>query len=336
MADAMFRVQFAGPLVTVQDGGRAGHMRHGVPGSGPMDRLAFAAANIALGNPEDAAGLEVSMGGLVLDCLSGTLSLAVAGGDFRVEAAGSAETGWRVFALGQGDRLTIRPGPAGSWTYLTFAGELEAQVRLGHVATHAASGLGGGAVTSGQTLRVRHTELRETRHGSIERPDFRRTGAAFAVVMGPQDKHFTKTSRADFLAHGFALTDAFDRMGVRLSGPQLALDGALSIPSEPVARGSVQVAGDGVATVLLADHQTTGGYPKIATLLSDEADRLSQLRARNPVRFQAVTPQEAIATARRFSEERGRYFERIANPKGTLEQRLMRENLISGAVGEHD
>lgn len=336
MAQAELLVRFAGPLVTVQDGGRPGHMRYGVPWSGPMDRLAFAAANTALGNPSDAAGIEVSMGGLVLDCLSGQLSLAVAGGDFRVDVGAGSQTGWRVFELGQGDRLSIRPGPSGSWTYLALAGALEVQTWLGHGATHASSGLGGGALSAGQTLRVDQAELRAARHGAIARPEFRATGQEFAVVMGPQDGFFTEAARSDFLSGQFALTDAFDRMGVRLSGPKLALTGALSIPSEPVARGAVQVAGDGVATVLLADHQTTGGYPKMATLLSDEADRLAQLRARDSLRFRAVDPQEAIDEARRFAKARRAYFEEIAEPKGTLQERLMRENLISGAVADHD
>ena len=100
------------------------------------------------------------------------------------------------------------------------------------------------------------------------------------VVLGPQDQHFTTDAKRLFLSAEFALTDAYDRMGVRLQGPALTIYGSLSMPSEPVLKGSVQVAGDGVPTVLLADHQTTGGYPKIATVLACDLDEFVQLRPR--------------------------------------------------------
>ncbi|WP_299352737.1 biotin-dependent carboxyltransferase family protein [uncultured Shimia sp.] len=336
MSEATLKVQFAGPLVTVQDAGRQGQMRFGVPGSGPMDRLSFAAANIALGNPADAPCIEISMGGLMLECISGSLSLAVAGGDFSVDRSGEKDQGWLIFALESGDKLSIRPGMSGSWTYLAFSGNLSSKQWLGHAATHASSGFGGGQLQSGQVLEITQTQRRDDRHGPIVRPSFVEDTSTFQVVLGPQDAHFSPKTVSEFVSAQFALSDAFDRMGVRLTGPELPLLGALSIPSEPVARGSVQVSGEGIATVLLADHQTTGGYPKIATLLSYEADRLGQLRARDEVRFSAIAPEEGIRKTRAFATNCQSYLDAIAVPKGTLEQRLMRENLISGVVTDND
>ncbi len=332
MSQATLRVSFAGPLVTFQDAGRVGHMRFGVAASGPMDRLSHAAANVALGNPAQATAVEISMGGLILECLSGALSLAVAGGDFSIDRAGDRLSSWTTFALEQGEKLTIRPGKSGSWAYLAFAGNVQTPKWLGHSATHSTSGFGGGQLHAGQLLQVSDTQLREERHGDILRPDFVEAGSHCRVVLGPQDKYFSSAALAAFHTQEFALTDAYDRMGVRLSGPKLDLSGALSIPSEPIVRGSVQVAGDGVATVLLADHQTTGGYPKIATVLADDLDRLCQMRARDPLHFSAVSPADAIKFARDSAEKRDIYLAEIAFPKGTLEQRLMRENLISGVV----
>lgn len=330
MSDAEFKVQFAGPLVTFQDAGRRGHMRFGVPASGPMDRLAYKAALAALGASENATVIEVSMGGLMLDCVSGTLSLALAGGEFQIEVGNTRLNGWTVFEIEAGQKLSIRPGKAGSWAYLAFAGDVQAEHWLGQTATHSTSGFGGGQLQAGQRLRVENAQLREDRHGEIERPEFRDSAAPMRVVMGPQDRCFTDEILTSYRQSDFRLTDAYDRMGVRLSGPELTLGEALSIPSEPITRGSVQVSGDGVATVLLADHQTTGGYPKIATVLGCDTDRLTQLRAGDSLRFQPVAAEDAIGISRDYAAQLEAYLAEISEPKGTLAQRLMRENLISG------
>jgi allophanate hydrolase len=121
-------------------------------------------------------------------------------------------------------------------------------------------------------------------------------------------------------------------MGMRLAGPSLSLRDALSIPSEPIVRGSIQVGGDGVASILLADHQTTGGYPKIATVLSTDTDGVSQLRPGDALRFEAVNAEEAIRLARSQAQSRRQYLDTIALPRGSLADRLLRENLISGVV----
>jgi allophanate hydrolase len=121
-------------------------------------------------------------------------------------------------------------------------------------------------------------------------------------------------------------------MGMRLAGPRLALRDALSIPSEPIVRGAVQVAGDGVASILLADHQTTGGYPKIATLLSADTDRVAQLRPQTRLDFEAVTPERAVRLARADAAARRDALASAAIPRGALADRLLRENLISGVL----
>ncbi len=336
MTDAVLRVSFAGPLVTYQDAGREGQMRFGVPASGPMDRLSHAAANVALGNAPDCTAVEISVGGLSLECTSGALSLGVAGGHFMVNRAEESIGAWSVFALQKGERLTIRAGSEGSWAYLTFAGTVHAPKWLDHTATHSASGFGGGALLAGSTIRVSDTKIREERHGDIARPTFLPTKDSVRVVRGPQDRFFSDAHIETFFSAQYTLTDSFDRMGVRLSGPKLEVDGALSIPSEPITRGSVQVAGDGIPTVLLADHQTTGGYPKIATVISDDLDKVSQMRANDRMSFVEISPQDAVQVIRKSATDRTLYLAEIAEPKGTLDQRLMRENLISGAIAAVD
>ena len=109
------------------------------------------------------------------------------------------------------------------------------------------------------------------------------------------------------------MTDAFDRMGTRLAGPPLVPQAALGIPSEPILRGSVQVAGDGLATVLMADHQTTGGYPKIATLLADDTDGFAQLRPQDSLRFVQITADQAVNLARSRARLMAPWFHRLAD-----------------------
>ena len=302
MSEAVLAVSFAGPHVSVQDGGRPGLMRYGVPRSGPMDRRSFAAANLALGNPAGAPGIEVSMGGLMLQCLSGAVGFAVAGGGFIVEHAGDRRGSWSVATLRAGEALTIRPGPWGSWCYLAFAGRLQVPQWLGSASTHAISGLGGGRLTHGTQLVIADAARRaECR---IPCPVTARPRHELRVTPGPQQRFFSAGTISDFVSGAWRMTDAWDRMGVRLAGPLIAPQAALDMPSGPVVRGSVQVAGDGVATVLLADHQTTGGYPRIATVLDCDLDGFVQLRPRDRVSFRPVSAEQAISLAR--TAQRGR------------------------------
>jgi allophanate hydrolase len=260
MAEARFSVAFAGPHVSLQDGGRRGFMRFGVPASGPMDRKSFALANAALGNPLEAAGIEVSMIGLSLDCTQGAVTLAVAGGEFRIALGERALEAWCVATIAAGERLTIQPGPWGTWSYVVFAGHLSGAAWLGSL----------------------------------------------------QSRFFAPVTLEALRSERFSLTDSYDRMGVRLRGPALPPVGAMSIPSAPISRGSIQVAGDGVPTVLLADHPTTGGYPKIATLLGDEVDDFVQHRPRDTVAFRIVSADEAVLRTRRRAEEEARFLARFA------------------------
>ncbi len=298
MSAATFSVSFAGPHVSIQDAGRPGLMRFGVPASGPMDRQSFALANAALGNPAGHPGIEISLGGLSLRCLSGAVTAALTGGGFIAEIAGRKLGAWNVISIKAGETLTIRPGPWGSWCYLAVAGDLQAESWLGSRATHGSSNFGGGKLTANQVLTITNPQTLPHREGPVPCPVWARPRHLLRCTLGPQDRFFDAETLTRFTSARFETTDAFDRMGLRLRGPAIAPTKALSIPSEPILRGSVQVAGDGAATVLLSDHQTTGGYPKIATVLGCDLDAFVQCRPRDAVMFQAVTPAEAIAITR--------------------------------------
>lgn len=309
MSRAVLAIRFAGPHVTVQDHGRPGLARYGVPQSGPMDRLALAAANLALGNPVGGAAIEVSLAGLVLECREGAVSFAVAGGGFIVEQGGAKGGSWQVASLRAGQSLTIRRGPWGTWCYLAFAGDLVAPDWLGAKATHSQSGLGGGKLETGGQIVV--AGPRHLPDATLSCPVFARPDPIVRATLGPQDRCFAPKQVALLQDSVWRLSAAYDRMGVRLQGPALPVAARLDMPSEPVARGSVQVAGDGVATVLLADHQTTGGYPKIVTVLDAELDRFAQMRPGDSFGFVLLGPDDAVAHARGQARGRARWLATI-------------------------
>ena len=322
MTEARLRVAFAGPHVTIQDAGRPRLMRFGVPASGPMDRRSFAIANVALGNEPGAPGIEVSRAGLVLECLSGAVTVAIVGGGFIVELGGQKCGSWTIVTVRAGQKLTIRPGPWGSWTYLSFAGHLQSETWLGSAATHGPSGLGAGRLMRDQIITISDAETRESRVGSIPCPVWARPLTTLHCVLGPQDRFFSAQALRDFTSARFFLTDAYDRMGVRLRGPALQPEAALSIPSEAILRGSVQVSGDGAATILLADHQTTGGYPKIATVLSDDIDGFVQCRPHAAIRFQDMMPSAAVDLARNRAHKFADCLRNVAKSCGAPRRRI--------------
>ncbi|GLS86269.1 allophanate hydrolase [Cypionkella aquatica] len=311
MTEASFRVSFAGPHVSIQDQGRPGLMRYGVPASGPMDRRSFAVAHAALGNAAGQPGIEVSLGGLTLQCESGAVTVAFVGGGFIAETKAGKLGAWQVLTLTAGDVLNIRPGPWGSWCYLAFMGNLQANEWLGSHATHGLSGFGGGKLATGQVLTIADAQTRADLHGPIPCPIWARPRHLLRCTLGPQDRFFAADTLATFTSARFETTDAFDRMGLRLRGPAIAPENALSIPSEPILRGAVQVSGDGVATVLLSDHQTTGGYPKIATVLACDLNSFVQCRPRDAVAFQAISPEHAVAITRHDAAGFALYMERF-------------------------
>lgn len=312
---ALFRVRFAGPHVSVQGGGRAGLMRFGVPHSGPMDRTSAAAANLALGRGAQGAGIEISAGGLVLDCIAGAADYAVAGGGFRIRRNGRDQVSWHRDRITAGEQIEIRTGPWGSWCYLAFAGELAVPRWLGSASTHSLSGLGGGRLVAGQEISVGADEGGDDAPRAplrIPVPVWARPSGLAHITIGPQQDCFSPATIARLLQGEFRLSPAYDRMGLRLSGPDLRPEGALSIPSGPVARGGIQIAGDGVASVLMADHQTTGGYPRIATILDSDLDALAQMRPNQRLRFRAVTADQAAGTARSRRQAVARYLSGVA------------------------
>ena len=327
MARCVLAVEQAGPLTTIQDAGRRGHLRFGVTWSGPVDRAAFAAVQQALGNPADSPAVELSHGGITLRCLEGEVGFALAGGDFAARIDGAALGGWTTGVLRAGQRLQIRDGMAGNWAVLGFAGNIDCPRWLGSAATLALVGLGGGRLAAGDRLVIEARPPAEPRPLPLPPVAI----GPIRVVMGPQAEFFDKSAHAALVAAAFQVAPAFDRMGLVLAGPAL-VPVSVTMLSAPLLRGAIQVNGAGTATILLADHQTTAGYPRIGTVISADLDRAAQLRPGTALRFVAVSVDAAITAARAAAVAQTQWLALVAAGQGSLADRLASANLIDGVI----
>ena len=329
---ASFKVLRAGPFISVQDGGRTGYKRYGVTGSGAMDRFSYRMANTAVNQPLINPALEVSLGGLEILCEQGSVAVAIAGGHFSIQLDDKTLPPCSTVVIDEGSVLRIRPGVWGSWCYVAFAGTIESASWLGSQSVHLDSGLCGKPLIAGDSIQVSDTSTDIPLVGNFQSADDLKPDTTVRAVLGPQDHYFTEESVDALFNEEFLVTAEYNRMGVRLSGPALKIPSALDMPSEPIARGSLQVPGHGDPLLLLADHQSTGGYPKIATVISCDQDKFAQLRSGDKIRFEALEVAQAIDAVRREHQVRETLFDSFARNTISLDERLAGYNLISGVA----
>jgi biotin-dependent carboxylase-like uncharacterized protein len=268
----MIEVLESGPLATVQDLGRPGYAALGVPCSGAFDRAALRLANRLVGNAEDAAGIEVTLGGLALVARN-ALTLALTGAACPGLDWGSPVTvpAGRVVRLGA--------PAAGLRSYLAVRGGIDAPAVLGSRSSDTLSGLGPAALRPGDELPV--GAAGESVSAVSAAP--RGSSTMLDVLLGPRDDWFTAAAVELFAAHEWTVRPDSDRVGLRLDGPVLDRERGGELPSEPTLPGAVQVPGDGRPIIFGPDAPVTGGYPVLAVLV--DPDQAAQLRPGDPVRF---------------------------------------------------
>lgn len=293
-----------GLLTTVQDPGRRGYLRYGIPPSGPMDREAFLVANRLVGNPDGAAGLECTLVGPKLEVRAECV-VAVTGAEMPVTANGREMPRWASVGLKPGDVLSLGPARSGVRAYLAVSGGIDVPPVLGSRATYLRGQLGGlegRQVKKGDLLPVGPPALPlDAARGRRVRSDFIPAYSGepeVRVVLGPQADRFTPEGIATFLQNPYEMLPQSDRMGARLKGPQIAHTRGHDIISDGVPLGGIQVVGDGQPIVLLVDRQSTGGYTKIATVCSVDIGRVGQVRPGQRLRFRSVSVDEAHAVLR--------------------------------------
>jgi antagonist of KipI len=290
----------AGLLTTVQDLGRFGHQRVGVPQSGPMDRTAFVVANRLVGNGDDAAALECTIKGPRLEVQQAAF-VAVTGAQMGFTVNGQEAPAWTAIRVRPGDVLGFQMASAGCRAYLAVAGGIDVPRILGSRATYLRGRLGGfngRALQKADVLPVGAADGGAAREGRAVPMGLRPSYPAereCRVILGPQDDRFTPEGIRAFLDGPYDVTPQADRMGYRLKGPVITHARGHDIVSDGIPLGGIQVPGEGQPIVLLADRQTTGGYTKIATVIGVDIGAIGQTRPGQRIRFRQVTLEDAHA-----------------------------------------
>lgn len=296
-----------GLLTTVQDLGRWGYQRFGVPVAGAMEAFALQAANRLVGNEPGEAALEVTVAGPTLQASDNCL-VAVTGGDLGPRVNGRPLPMWLANFVRRGSVLDFAGRRLGARAYLAVAGGIAVPPVLGSRSTCLSGGFGGHqgrALRAGDVLPLgcAPADLLALAGQGLPPESWPVYDEAPTVhaIPGPQDDYFTAEALATFFASEYVVSAIADRMGYRLQGPRLAHRGSAEFISAGVVTGSVQVPADGQPIVLMADHQTIGGYPVIATVVSADILLLAQCLPGSHLRFAPTTIEEA---QRRWREVR--------------------------------
>jgi len=299
----MILVESPGLFTTVQDLGRPGFGPMGVSPSGAADAVALRVGNRLVGNSENAAGLEMTLSGGTFVFPEGAFA-ALAGADFGA-ALGEAEVSpWTLFRIPPGGKLRTGHTRTGARCYLCIRGGIDVKPFLGSASTHVLSGLGGlegRALRKGDVLRIGNLAATEPRPEGAALPVFlpRKT---LRVTDAPQSGWFSEASRSIFYSSAFRVTEEANRMGLRLEGPAIAAPAGGNMVTEGVALGAVQIPAGGQPIILFVEQQTTGGYPKIASVIAADMSSVGQLRPRDEIRFERVDLTTARALLREQEE----------------------------------
>jgi len=300
-----FEVIQPGPLTTIQDLGRYGYQQYGVPPSGAMDNYAFRIGNLLVGNDETAASLEITLFGNQLRMLQDTV-IAVTGADLAPTLNGDSLPRWESISVRRGDIISFTSLKSGCRAYLSVTGGLNVPKIMSSAATYTRARIGG---LDGRALRKGDILLT---FESIPAPSGVRVPSEYVpkygcqielrVILGPQDDYFTKDGINSFLQSDYTVSAQADRMGYCLEGPPIQHRTTADIISDGIPLGAVQVPGDGLPIILLVDRQTTGGYTKVATVISVDIPKLAQAKPGDKVRFQQISQDEAQIALQEYEQ----------------------------------
>lgn len=298
MSTPTLKVIQPGMLSTVQDRGRYGYQRYGMPTAGAMDTFALRAANALLGNDDNAACIEATVLGPRIEFLSDTM-IAVTGANVSPRVDSEPMPMWQSVAACKGSRLEFRNPEDGMRAYLAVAGGIDVPEVMGSRATYLKAGIGG---VEGRPLRA--GDILSAHSGAAKAPTtvrnfptdaIPRYGSAheLRVVLGPQQAAFTQVGINTFLTETYTVSIHSDRMGYRLEGEAIEHADGPDVISDGTPLGTIQVPGDGQPIILLSDRGTTGGYTKIATVISTDLSKVAQAMPGHTIKFRAVSVEEA-------------------------------------------
>jgi biotin-dependent carboxylase-like uncharacterized protein len=339
MTPVGLRVLAPGLRTTVQDLGRPGYQAIGVPPSGALDGFSLRLANALVGNPPGVPGLEVLLSGPTFEVAADTVRLALVGADASLAIdKSSVVTAGQSVTLSRGEVFQIVVDRRSACCYLAVEGGVAVPPVLGSASTYvraAIGGIEGRALRRGDLVPLAMASASAPAEFRLPSPTTATGDRPIRVVLGPQQECFTDEAVATLLGAEFRISQSADRMGMRLDGPLLRHRGGWDIVSDAIATGAIQVPGSGQPILLLADHQTTGGYPKIATVVSADLPAVGRRRPGDTLRFVAVTveaAEELCRDAERQLAELLARLEPVADREALDLGSLYAVNLISGVV----
>lgn len=338
------RVVKPGLRTTIQDLGRPGYQRFGISVSGALDPVSLRAANALVGNPLGTGALEAAYVGPTLAVEAEEVRLAFVGAHATIEVLPdvSAINGQRMntlrsVRLRRGEAVRIGSLSRGAVLYVAVEGGFDITAALGSVSTDTRGRFGGWqgrALMADDRLplhNVRVSDRDDYRLAELDVSPPRR----LRVLLGPQHDYFPDDAINTFLGSTFAVSTDSDRIGMRLQGPPIVQANEATFTSDGTATGSIQVTGSGQPIVLLPDRQTTGGYPKIATIISADLPALGRLSIGSQIAFELVTLEDALNLRRELSAVIAGIrdkLEPIPRTNVEISARLRVSNLISGVV----
>ena len=295
-----FRVLNPGPFTTIQDSGRFGYSHLGLTEGGPMDFRSFALANRLVGNPINTAALEITLGGVVLECLVQT-SIALTGAFCPLTLNGKAIALWQTHRVNPGDTLSIGYAALGVRAYLAVCGGLLGPRWFGSQATVVREGLGK-KLEAEQFLTAGLCSWQPQQKLDYRAQPSLRKHATLQFVPGYQWSQLPMTAQAKLLNNPFTISKQNDRMGYQLQGCEIKTQ-IPELASEGITNGAIQITGDGNPIVLMRDRQTIGGYPKIGSVISQSLNALAQLTQGDTVRFEAISAEKSIEYFKRYQHD---------------------------------
>jgi len=343
------RVIAPGLMTTLQDLGRPGYQRLGVPPSGALDHVSLRAANLLVGNAPGTGALEIAYQGPTLAVEADSVRIALAGGQAAIDVVPAGEGGggrrlapYESARLVRGETVRIGALSGSAVAYLAVEGGFAAAPVLGSQSTLTRAGIGGFAgrpLKAGDALALRQAAA-EAREEAAMPPLDLRPPERVRVLLGPQHDHFTAAGLGTLLAATYTVSRASDRMGMRLEGPRLEhSEKGYNIVSDGIATGAIQVPGNGLPIVLLADRQTTGGYPKVAAVISADLPALGRMTPGARLAFTAVDMAAAEEAARRLARDIAAMAAAVAPVRRAAAidaERLLAVNLVSGVVSARE
>ena len=336
----VLKVLSPGFHTTVQDEGRRGFQHVGVPVSGALDRDGFMLANALVGNAQGAACLELMGSGPEIEIVGSSVRITLVGsGSLEIRRRDDPSVrSEQTVRLTKGEIVRVRLGGDAFCSYLAIEGGFEVPLCLNSRSTYTRAGFGGLSgrqLRSGDILHGATDDVLPRDEVSLnERRDLR-FDQPIRVVLGPQDSYFTASAIQEFLSGGYTITPASDRMGFRLAGPLLEHKSDYNIVSDGIVAGSIQVPGSKLPIVLMADAQTTGGYPKIATVISADLPVLGVRGAGRSVRFQSISRKDAEKIRRAEHQKLLNMMQEIrpvSAVPGIRIEALYNSNLIDGVI----